>query len=408
MKPLRFCALILVMAVMAVATSTQAQEPKKLSLQSALDLASRQNLDLLAARAQRAVAQAGVRIAKQIPNPTASVAVLRDTPHESLFFDQQLEIGGRRKRRIELARQEGGLTEVDITTLERQVRREVREAFYNLALARGISSQRGQASKLGERLHDIAQARFDAGDVPQLEVVQSDLEVSRAHADFQIAQQEEKVALSELNALLNEPAGTDWQLEGPLDSLPPQIPLAELVDRASASNAELQRVAQEQKVEKSRQSLFEAERIPNLGTEFGADFNAPHDFRVGPRGQLTMELPIFTRNQGEIAQSKASQHALSTEAEATRRSVAGRVESAYFELDARRAEVEIYRKDLVPATEHLESMAEESYRAGKSSILTVLDAQRNVQQVHQEYLQSVFNAQSSFARLEETVGAPLD
>jgi cobalt-zinc-cadmium efflux system outer membrane protein len=396
------------MAVVAVATSTRAQEPKKLSLQSALDLASRQNLDLLAARAQRAVAQAGVRIAKQIPNPTASVAVLRDTPHESLFFDQQLEIGGRRKQRIELARQEGGLTEVDIATLERQVRREVREAFYNLALARGISSQRGQASKLAERLHDIAQARFDAGDVPQLEVVQSDLEVSRAHADFRIAQQEEKVALSELNALLNEPAATDWQLEGPLDSLPPQIPLAELVDRATASNTELRRVAQEQKVEKSRQSLFEAERIPNLGLEFGTDFNSPREFRVGPRGQLTMELPIFTRNQGEIAQSRASQHALGTEAEATRRSVAGRVESAYFELDARRAEVEIYRKDLVPATEHLESMAEESYRAGKSSILTVLDAQRNVQQVQQEYLQSVFNAQSSFARLEETVGVPLD
>jgi cobalt-zinc-cadmium efflux system outer membrane protein len=406
-KPLGFCALILI-SISAVAASAGAQEPKKLSLQSALDLASRQNLDLLAARAQRAVAQAGVRIAGQIPNPTASVGVLRDTPHEALFFDQHLEIGGRRGRRIELARQEGALTEVDIATLERQVRRNIREAFYNLALARGASSQRGQALKLAERLHDIAQARFEAGDVPQLEVVQSELEVSRARADFQVAQQEEKVALSELNALLNEPAATDWQLEGPLDSLPPQIPLAELVDRATASNAELQRVAQKQKVEKSRQSLFEAERIPNLGVEFGTDFNAPHDFRVGPRGQVTMELPIFTRNQGEIAQSRASQRALGSEAEATRRAVAGRVESAYFELDARRAEVELYHRDVLPATERLESMAEESYRAGKSSILTVLDAQRNVQQVQQEYLQSLFNAQSSFARLEETVGVPLD
>ncbi len=403
MKPLGLCALIL-----AVAAPVGGQQPRKLSLQSALDMASRQNLDLLAARAQRAVSQAGVQIAKQIPNPTVSAGVLRDTPHESLFFDQQLEIGGRRKRRIELAKQESGLTEVDITTLARQVRRNVREAFYNLALARGVSSQRGQALKLAERLHEIAQARFEAGDVPQLEVVRVDLEVSRARADFQVAQQEEKIALSELNALLNEPAMTDWELEGLLDSLPAQIPLAELVDRATASNAELQRVAQEEKVEKSRQSLFEAERIPNLGLEFGADFNAPHDFRVGPRGQITMELPIFTRNQGEIAQSLASQRALGSEAEATRRAVAGRVESAYFELDARRAEVELYHRDVLPVTDRVESMAEESYRAGKSSILTVLDAQRNVQQAQQEYLQSLFNAQSAFARLEETVGVPLD
>jgi cobalt-zinc-cadmium efflux system outer membrane protein len=402
-KPLAFFALIL-----ALAAPATAQEPKKLSLPAALDMASRQNLDLLAARAQRAVAQAGVRIAGQRPNPTVSAAVLRDTPHESLFFDQQLEIGGRRKRRIELAQQETGLTEVSIAALARQVRRNVREAFYNLALARGISSQRGQALKLAERLQEIARARFEAGDVPQLEVIQAELVVSRARADFQVAQQEEKVALSGLNALLNVPATTDWQLEGPLDSFPAQISLAELVDRATASNADLQRVAQEEKIEKSRESLFKAQRIPNLGLEFGADFNAPHDFQVGPRGQVTMELPIFTRNQGEIAQSQASQRALSSEAEATRRTVAGRVESAYFEFDARRAEVEIYHRDLIPATERLESMAEESYRAGKSSILTVLDAQRSIQQVQQEYLQSLFSAQSSLARLEETVGVPLD
>ena len=53
-------------------------------------------------------------------------------------------------------------------------------------------------------------------------------------------------------------------------------------------------------------------------------------------------------------------------------------------------------------------MAEESYRAGKANMLTVLSAQRDVQQVHGEYLNSLFNAQSAFARLEETVGVPLD
>ena len=54
-------------------------------------------------------------------------------------------------------------------------------------------------------------------------------------------------------------------------------------------------------------------------------------------------------------------------------------------------------------------MAEESYRAGKGEhFLTVLSAHRDVQQVHGEYLNSLFNAQSAFARLEETVGVPLD
>ena len=404
MKPIGF----LILTLLAAAPALAQEQPQKLTLAAALEMAARQNLDLAAARAQHAVAQAGVQIAKQRPNPSASVSVLRDSPHESLFFDQPFELGAKRRRRIELAEQEIVLTDVDVSALERQVRRIVRDAYYSLALARAVSSQKADALKFAERLHEIAKTRFETGDIPQLEVIQAELEVSRAQADSQVSQQEEKVALSELNALLNEPATKNWALEGQFEALPARLPLEELIARAGGSNPELQRIAQERKIEKGRETLLRAERIPNLGVEFGADFNAPHDFRVGPRGQLTMALPIFTRNQGEIAQSLASQRALLSETVARQRAVAGRVEAAYFELDAREAQVELYRRTLVPASERLESLAEESYRAGKANLLTVLDAQRNVQQVHQDYLQSLFTAQAAFARLEETVGVTLD
>ncbi len=408
MKPLHVTLLTLSLAALLAAPLAAQDQPRKLTLHTALEMASRQNLDLVAARARRAVAQAGIQIAKQRPNPTASFGALRDSPHESLFFDQPLEIGSKRSKRVELAQQEVGLTDVDISALERQLRRSTREAFYGLALARGITRQKEEALKLAERLEGIAKARFEAGDVPQLEVAQASLEAARARAAFQVAQQEEKISLSQLNALLNEPSVTDWQIEGALDALPARSSVEEMIARASSSNPELQRIAQEVKVEQTRESLLKAERIPNLGLEFGVDFNAPNDFRAGPRGQLSMELPLFSRNQGEIAQSSASQRALDSDAAAARRAVAGRVETAYFELDAREAEVELYRRTLLPTTQQLENLAEESYRAGKAGILTVLDAQRNVQQVQQNYLLSLFTAQAAFARLEETVGVPLD
>jgi outer membrane protein, heavy metal efflux system len=407
-KPLHRTLLTLSVAALIAASLAAQDPPRKLTLHTALEMASRQNLDLVAARARRVVAQAGIQIAKQRPNPTASFGVLRDSPHESLFFDQPLEIGPKRSKRMELAQQEVGLTDVDISALERQVRRGTREAFYGLALARGITKQKAEALKLAERLEGIAQARFDAGDVPQLEVAQASLEAARERAAFQVSQQEEKISLSQLNAILNEPSTTDWEIEGALDALPARSTVEEMIARASGSNPELQRIAQEVKVEQTRESLLKAERIPNLGLEFGVDFNAPHDFREGPRGQLSIELPLFSRNQGEIAQSSAAQRALDSDAAAARRAVAGRVEAAYFELDAREAEVELYRRTLLPTTQQLENLAEESYRAGKAGILTVLDAQRNVQQVEQDYLVSLFTAQTAFARLEETVGVPLD
>jgi outer membrane protein TolC len=53
-------------------------------------------------------------------------------------------------------------------------------------------------------------------------------------------------------------------------------------------------------------------------------------------------------------------------------------------------------------------MAEDSYQSGKSSLLTLLDTQRRLNDVRKTYLDAVFSAQSAFAALEEVVGAPLD
>ncbi len=379
----------------------------RLTLQAALDLADKQNLDLAAARQRRAVSLAGIRIAKARPNPTFAATESRDAPHQSLTFDQPLELGGKRERRIEVAQQQGALTDVEIATLARQVRMNTRQAFYALAFARAETQRLGEVVKLALRLREIAEERYEAGAVAQLEVIQADLEVSRAQADFDVAQQREKVSLSQLNVLLNEPPTRTWELAGSLEDALPEVRMEELTEQAYASNYELQHLAQELKVEESRLKLVKAERIPNLDVQFGADLNAPHDYTVGPRGGLTVIVPLFYRNQGEIAESIANRRVLETETIAMKRAVAGHVEAGYFDLRAQQSQVDTYRQKLVPAARKLESLSEESYRAGKTNILSVIDAQRNVQEVERNYLESLVTLQNAFATLEETVGAAL-
>jgi len=249
------------------------QQPSRLPIQEALDLADKQNLDLAAARRRRAVALAGIRIARQRPNPSASVTTLRDEPHEGLFFDQPVEIGGKRGRRIDVARQEGALTELEIAALARQVRRSTREAYYAAAHARAESERLGRVVEVAKRLAQIAEERFKTGDVAQLEVIQTSLEVSRAEADLQVARQREKVSMSQFNALLNEPASKAWDLAGTLEDNTPTAPLQDLISRAFQSNPDLQHLGGEKKVEESRRSLLKAERIPNLDLEAGVDFH---------------------------------------------------------------------------------------------------------------------------------------
>jgi outer membrane protein TolC len=82
------------------------------------------------------------------------------------------------------------LTDVEIAARARQVRRGTREAFYRLLLARAESNRLARVAQLAQRAEQIARDRFAAGAIPQLEVR---LEVSRAQADLQVAQQRGKI-----------------------------------------------------------------------------------------------------------------------------------------------------------------------------------------------------------------------
>lgn len=398
--------LALLLTSVAAPGSQQAQE---LTLRLALVLANRQNLDLSAARNRRAVSDAGIRIAKRHPNPALNVVPgQRNLPHEGVFLDLPLEIGGQRSRRVGVALEERQLTDVEIRALERQIRQQTREAFYGFAYARERTNQLEQIVKLAQRLSQIAKERYAAGDVPRIEVVQAGLEVARAQTVAQVAHERENVALSQLNALLNEPASTDWRLEGSLEDTLPNVNLSYLIAQAEEHNDNLVHLEQQEKVEASRLRLVKSERIPNLNLQFGSDFNAPGQYNAGPRSMFSLTIPLFYRNQGEIAQSLANQQVLSGQVAAARRSVAAEVEAAYYELAADQAQVDKYRTTLLPSAHTLESMAEASYQEGKTGILYVLDAQRNVQQVEAEYLNSLLALQDAFAILEQTVGVAMD
>jgi outer membrane protein, heavy metal efflux system len=396
------------MPAAAQTASAPAPQERSIALREALDLAAKQNLDLVAARQRRAFALAGIQAARQIPNPNFTFSASRDAPHEAFLIIQPLELGGKRGHRIEMAQQEQALTDLDIATVERQVRRQVREAYYDVAQARGESSRLAGILALVQRLYEIAQQRFGAGDVSELEVNQAQLEAARAEVDLRVARQRERVSNGRLSALLNEPPATVWKPATSLEEGATVPGLQELVADAYQSNVELAHLQQELRVEISHSNLLRAQRVPDLDLGAGLDLNAPHDYRVGARGQFGLNLPIFSRNQGELAQSSAQQRILEAQAAAVRRGVAGRVEAAYYEWDARRAEVDLYRNILRPAATRVEQQAEESYRAGKTNLLTVLDAQRSVQEIEKNYLESLGALQAAFAALEEITGTRLD
>src|SRR5207247_4820561 len=114
------------------------------------------------------------------------------------------------------------------------------------------------------------------------------------------SRQQELVALSQLNSLMNERAETEWELATPIEEPPGAFTMDELIARAQQSNAELQRLAQELRVEEAHRLLLQAERFPKVTAEAGTDLNARTKARPekgtasGPRGSSEERLRFFS------------------------------------------------------------------------------------------------------------------
>lgn len=388
--------------------SVSVSQETTLDLRKALERAQEANLELRAAKQQRAIAISGITTAKQIPNPTLTVSGTQDVPHSSVVWDQPIELGGKRSKRIAVAREEQQATELDIAALSRQIRRRTREAFFRALVQRAQAEQSKSALDLATRTKEVAQARYDAGDVPQLDVIQADAELARADADYHLAEQLEKASDAQLAALLNLKVDQPPSIQGHAQDMPPLPSLADVTDRAFKSNSDLVKTAQDLRTEERRLALARSARIPNVDLQAGVDLDNPPDFQVGPRGQIAVQLPLFYRNQGEIQLSNARIELLRLTLESQRTNTAATVTAAFYDFEAKRRQAEQYKDRIVPENVKLAGMANDSYQSGKTNLLILIDAQRRLNDVQKAYLDSLLAAQNSFAQLEEAVGAPLD
>jgi cobalt-zinc-cadmium efflux system outer membrane protein len=399
--------------MLCLAASVRPQTPQPtpnangLGFERIYELAERDNLLVNAVRRRRAVAEAQLLIAGLRPNPDFITAYTRSEPRLQYSVSQLVELGGKRGRRIDVAKNELRLTELDVDAALRTLRHDVRAAYFNLALARNSYELGQQAVAQAKELADIARTRFEAGDIAQFEVLQAELGVDRATNDLDRLGNTERIARAVLNQLLNR------EPEAPLDQRDSLfvrlagLSAQTLIGQALSQNVELRTVEQQIKTEESRLRLARAQRVPDLTLEPGVetlDSAFPHP---GFKMQATVPLPIFNRGQGDIRKSSAMLDQLRAERDAARQRISSEIGRAVLNLESARKQVEFYETKLLPEAERLRQLAIEAYQVGQTGLLSVIDATRNAREVRQAYLQALFDYQTALADLEQAAGVKL-
>lgn len=399
------------------AASVASQESSGLqvfSIEEAVRAAVDHNLNLLAARANLTLAEAQMMTARLRPNPVISASAdsldwlgTRFTeanglgPSQFEFrVDVPFERGGKRALRMQTAAFEKQIAEAEFADAVRRLRFDVMVACIDLLEAKAKLQLARDNLNTFEELVQVNQRRLTSGAIPPVELTR----VRVAMLQYRNSERAAELALVQARVRLMPLIGrtadqTPVDINGELSRMPPvSAPsLATLQQLAKQARPDLRMLRQEQarsqadlrlqlaqgKVDYTLGVAFERQRgVLGSGNALGAFFGLP--------------LPIFNRNQGEIARAEAQQEKSNTSSEALETDVSGEVTAAYQEFEtARRVLKDIEADLLTPSREARETTAY-VYQAGATSLLDVLDAER----AFNDTMETYYTAQAEYRRAE--------
>ncbi|MGC8794267.1 MAG: TolC family protein, partial [Bryobacteraceae bacterium] len=119
---------------------------------------------------------------------------------------------------------------------------------------------------------------------------------------------------------------------------------------------------------------------------------------------FTAPIPVFDRNQGEIARAQAEVRRAELRVRAQEAAIIAELQTAYEQLMASRALVDEMEKRMLAEARQVREITEYSYRRGEATLLEFLDAQR----AFNETMRAYNEARADYARnryLVEAVAA---
>ncbi|MEL7550769.1 type I secretion protein TolC [Pseudomonas protegens] len=399
----RTCVLTLLLAL--ASQSASAVEQPLLSLDSALARAFANNPELAAARWEIDIAQGARQQAGLIPNPVLSVDAedtRRDSRTTSVKLSQALELGGKRGARIDVASRGQELAALELERRRNQLRADVLDAYYTALRAQERTQLAGRSLALAERGVAVAQGRVNAGKASPVEATRAQVQLAEVRLELNRGQMEQDNAYRRLamvtGAATSDFAGVQEQPRA-LAALPAP---AQLLGRLPETT-ELRLAEQEVVQREASLGLEKAQRIPDLDVSVGSQYDASARERVNLVG-LSMPLPLFNRNQGNVLSAARRADQARDLRNATELRLRTETRQALEQWNTARGEVQSFNQTILPAAQRAVDSATQGFEMGKFSFLDVLDAQRTLIGARTQYLAAVAQTTDAWVRIERIYG----
>jgi len=374
---------------------TSASEQKTITLEELQQMALQNNPTFRQSAANIQAAEGRKKQSGLYPDPTVGYQgeqIRGGSFHggeQGFFVQQDIVLGGKLGLNRKIFDQELQQAETEAEEQKLRVVTNVRMSYVQALAAQQTLDLRHNLSKLTDDAVETSHQLASVGQADAPDVLESEVEAQQAQLAVTMAEQNQLRVWKALAAVVGNPRLPLMKLEGKLEDTAP-IDADELVGKI-VNESPAVRIA-ELGVKRAEAALARAKRepIPDLQLRGGMQQNGEllSDGRsVGLQGfaDVGVRIPIFNRNQGNIATAKADAERARREVQRVKLVLRERSASVVQNYKFSEAAVDRYKNQMIPRAQKAYEMYTKKYREMAAAYPQVLIAQRTLMQLEVSY-----------------------
>jgi cobalt-zinc-cadmium efflux system outer membrane protein len=263
-----------------------------------------------------------------------------------------------------------------------------------------------------ERLVASNRERLRAGDIGEVDLLQSRVAALQARNDFLAAQSAFEQNLIGLADLLgNRDQRLMFSPTGTLKAHPLSLGLEDLIATALVKRGDVLAAARGRDTARAQYNLTRANRVPDVDVGVGVVHSTRITNTIDPAPPwnslaltLSVPIPLSNINKGDLMAAKFSEVQADKAAQATALRAVTEVRQAYTRYNLARAPVSQYSGELLQDADRVLEAKLYSYQRGSASLLEVLDAQRANNDTYLAYFDALSEQAKALVALDQAAG----
>jgi outer membrane protein, heavy metal efflux system len=311
---------------------------------------------------------------------------------QGFFVEQTIVTGGKLSKARDVFAKESNLAETEAEEQKLRVETAVRTAYMRVLAAQELLDARRDLANVEQQLAETQRQLLNAGQADETEVLTAELQAQRLRLAVRMQENSLREEWRALAATLGRPDLPLATVAGDLEHNWPELNEEQITERI-ATQSPAAHIA-DTSAARAEAAIISARRasIPDLQLRGGLEYNnewlanAPH--AVGWEGiaEVSAQLPIFNRNQGNVAAAVADLERAKLEKERIALTLRERAATVVDQYASAKLMAVEYREEILPRARKAYTLMFEKNQQMLASRPRVLDSQRQLYELQAEYI----------------------